>query len=174
MTVTQPDSSSIAGFSNNTKGAKAKGKLPIRARSNKRLPGTDTFPTKRPEQSIESRNAVELMKPAPRVGESIGVRMDDTVMVKRYLTEKLCQLQQQADKKIAKAWIKGICPKKQARFPYQNTHRKQEEGLDPIVPEWWPKDQGVSYTEPDHINKERKYLQCALLPNAKANCMQSA
>ena len=72
--------------------------------------------------------------------------------VRAYLAERLQLLQQQADKRIAKAWIKGICPKKQARFPYQNKQRLKETGMGPQIPEWWPIEL-CPYTEPDHINK---------------------
>ena len=75
--------------------------------------------------------------------------------VKSYLNRRLSKLQQQANKRIAKAWVKAICPKKQARFPYQNKLRLIETGDPPRVPEWWPI-QDCPFTEPDHIDKNRK------------------
>jgi hypothetical protein len=82
-------------------------------------------------------------------------RIDSTVDVTAYLESRLKRLQQLAGKKIAKAWIKGICPKKQARFPYQNHKRLAETGESPRIPGWWPQENGVCrFTEPDHIKRE--------------------
>lgn len=81
--------------------------------------------------------------------------ISDGEKVKEYLLSRLVLLQQQTNKRIAKAWIKGICPKKQARFPYQNKLRRERDGLNPEIPEWWPIEQ-CAFVEPDHIHKERK------------------
>lgn len=89
--------------------------------------------------------------PSPVPIETSSFRIDDEEKVKAYLFSRLVHLQQQADKRIAKAWIKGICPKKQARYPYQNNSRKN--GGRHAVPEWWPTDVCL-FKEPDHIGKE--------------------
>ncbi|KAI6905024.1 hypothetical protein KC318_g6149 [Hortaea werneckii] len=57
--------------------------------------------------------------------------------VKKFLLGRIGKLHQLSNKKVAKAWIKGICPKKQAHFPYQNKQR-EEQGYSPEVPGWWP------------------------------------
>lgn len=86
-------------------------------------------------------------------------RIDSEADVTAYLKSRLKCLQQLAGKKIAKAWIKGICPKKQARFPYQNQKRKNELGEHPRIPGWWPQEEGVCrFLEPDHIRREGMIL----------------
>lgn len=91
----------------------------------------------------------------PRKKMSRSMRIDDTVEVVDFLTTRLKRMQQLAVKKIAKAWIKGICPKKQAKFPYQNKKCEETNGFKPRIPGWWPK-QGCRFTEPDHIKRDGK------------------
>lgn len=81
------------------------------------------------------------------------MRVDDTDQVVDFLKTRLKRMQQLAVKKIAKAWIKGICPKKQAKFPYQNKKCEEIDGFKPRIPGWWPKS-GCRFTEPDHIKRE--------------------
>ncbi|KAF2763768.1 hypothetical protein EJ03DRAFT_283475 [Teratosphaeria nubilosa] len=83
-----------------------------------------------------------------------SVLIADEEQVKAFLLDRLDRIQQLSDKKIAKAWIKGICPKKQAEYPYQN---KRAPGVDVELPPFWPRD--VKYKEPDHIQKEGEYLR---------------
>lgn len=88
-------------------------------------------------------------------------RIDDPEKVVGFLSNRLKRMQQLADKKIAKAWIKGICPKKQAKYPYSNNKREQEEGKKPVVPDWWPDvDTVCRFIEPDHIRREGTLLPC--------------
>lgn len=70
--------------------------------------------------------------------------ISDSAKVAEFLESRLRGLQQNALKRLAKAWIKGICPKKQAKFPYQ----KGDE-----VPKWWPPTDACPFKEPDHIKK---------------------
>ncbi|KAI7514390.1 hypothetical protein KC347_g651 [Hortaea werneckii] len=63
--------------------------------------------------------------------------VSDEERVKKFLLGRISKLHQLSNKKVAKAWIKGICPKKQAHFPYQNKQR-EEQGYLPEVPGWWP------------------------------------
>jgi hypothetical protein len=83
-------------------------------------------------------------------------RLSDEKAVCEYLHDRLLLLQQQAGKRIAKLWIKGICPKKQARYPYRSKQQRQSKETDPLVPEWWPIDL-CSFTEPDHVDKKCKF-----------------
>ena len=82
--------------------------------------------------------------------------MHEQEKVKAFLQNRIERIHQLSDKKIAKAWIKGICPKKQATFPYQNKQREKDIGQPPVVPEWWPPVETCPFTEPDHITRERK------------------
>ena len=95
-------------------------------------------------------------EPIPPSKQMHSLRICEEEKVKSYLDDRLLLLQQQALKRIAKAWIKGICPKKQARFPYQNRQRLNDTGLSPETPEWWPQE-GCRFTEPDHIDKNGKF-----------------
>lgn len=89
--------------------------------------------------------------PSPVRVDTSSFRIDDQNKVKAYLLSRLILLQQQAGKRIAKAWIKGICPRKQARFPYQNKTKKN--GIDPDIPDWWPAEI-CQFKEPDHIGRD--------------------
>jgi hypothetical protein len=85
----------------------------------------------------------------------IRLRPDDTEGIVAYLKERLELLQQQALKRIAKSWIKGICPKKQARFPYKTKQQKDGSDSELNIPDWWPIE-ACPYTEPDHVDKQGK------------------
>lgn len=86
----------------------------------------------------------------------VHLRLGDTAQVKLQLEHRLRNLHQIPVKKIAKAWIKAICPKKQARFPYQNCAYEKVTGQSPPRPEWWPPVSVCAYKEPDHIHRDRK------------------
>ncbi|KAK3676344.1 hypothetical protein LTR78_003618 [Recurvomyces mirabilis] len=75
--------------------------------------------------------------------------------VKAYLYNRFEKLQQLSAKRVAKAWIKGICPRKQANFPYQNKQKTDESG-GPDIPAWWPDQSICPWKEPDHIRKEER------------------
>jgi hypothetical protein len=78
--------------------------------------------------------------------------------VERFLIDRFQTMQQLAVKRIAKAWIKGICPKKQAFFPYHKKKRERE-GLGHAagcIPGWWPDTKVCRFVEPDHIKRDGK------------------
>jgi hypothetical protein len=84
--------------------------------------------------------------------------------VKDFLARALQTMQQLAVKRIAKAWIKGICPRKQAVFPYNKKNKAKkwkEEGIfvPANKPGWWPDEKLCVFVEPDHIKREGK-LEC--------------
>ncbi|KAF2212035.1 hypothetical protein CERZMDRAFT_84978 [Cercospora zeae-maydis SCOH1-5] len=87
-------------------------------------------------------------------------RINDTEAVTAFLLNRIKGMQQLANKKIAKAWIKGICPKKQAKYPYQNNKQEKETGIKPEVPAWWPEMQICRFIEPDHIKREERTGLC--------------
>ena len=89
-------------------------------------------------------------------------RVNEEDKVKNYLEQKLDSMQQNPDKYIAKAWIKGICPKKQAKFPYKCKQRLEKEGKNPEWPGWWPIEV-CEFKEPDHIVKPRKHQRGLVL-----------
>ncbi|WPG97458.1 Hypothetical protein R9X50_00023300 [Acrodontium crateriforme] len=94
--------------------------------------------------------------------KSFLIREEDKVI--EFLRHTIDKLQQMAGKKIAKAWIKGICPHKQAKFPYHNKAREEKLGLPPQLPGFWTAPEKCSYIEPDHVKKrERSELLIHLL-----------
>ena len=81
----------------------------------------------------------------------------DTEAVCNFLRDRLNRLQQFAVKKLAKAWIKGICPKKQADFPYTNEQKRKRDGADSAPAAWWPSLDKCPFIEPDHVKKGREW-----------------
>lgn len=73
--------------------------------------------------------------------------------------ERFTEMQQLSNKLIAKLWIKGICPRKQAKFPYMNRKRAEMTDEAPEMPPWWPSVTDCKFTEPDHVKKDGK-LSC--------------
>ena len=98
-------------------------------------------------------DAEDSVAPMSKQWESIW--LSDTDSVKEALSKRLLLLQQQAVKRIAKAWIKALCPKKQARYPYRSKQQRE-----PDIPEWWNVDL-CAHIEPDHVDKEGQYSRHA-------------
>lgn len=101
------------------------------------------------DRSLADRPQVDLQ----------SLLVSDGPRVEEFLARKLRGMQQVAVKRIAKAWIKGICPKKQAIFPYFKKKRERE-GLDPStgdVPGWWPSLSVCRFVEPDHIMRDGEF-----------------
>lgn len=120
--------------------------------------------------SPEETMPVVMAAPEPRVTMALqpqkqmnSFRINDTAAVLDFLSSRLKRMQQLADKKIAKAWIKGICPKKQAKFPYQNNKQEKIDGRKPEVPGWWPATEVCRFVEPDHIRREGEFAPVVLL-----------
>jgi hypothetical protein len=88
--------------------------------------------------------------------------------VVHFLKMRFTQIQQLATKVIAKAWIKAICPKKQANFPYvdsnpradqsQKRRRPRHDGP-PRIPLFWPDVELCRHKEPDHTRKTGVFLR---------------
>lgn len=97
----------------------------------------------------------------PKSTEMKSFKIGDTAKVVQFFETTFDFLQQQVDKKVAKAWIKTTCPKKQAKFPYSDKNRWEEFGLGPEIPKWWP--EGCDFREPDHLSKPRKCASCSEL-----------
>lgn len=100
----------------------------------------------------DTRTCIAVPQPARMKSFQIG----DSAKTKEFLCERLAKLQQVSCKKLAKTWIRGICPKKQARFPYANARRFNFERKQPEVPLWWPSLDKCRYSEPDHIRRNGK------------------
>lgn len=85
--------------------------------------------------------------------------------IEDFLAKALRTMQQLAVKRIAKAWIKGICPKKQAMFPYNKKKREREGSCDDSVsqPGWWPEKSLCKFIEPDHIRRDGESARLHLM-----------
>lgn len=91
--------------------------------------------------------------------------------VVHFLKMRFTQIQQLATKVIAKAWIKAICPKKQANFPYvdsnpradqsQKRRRPRHDGP-PRIPLFWPDVELCRHKEPDHTRKTGAFSRMSM------------
>ena len=95
------------------------------------------------------------------------VRIDDDDKVWDVIEIRLKQMQQDACKKVAKAWIKGKEPRKQSQYPYngggtkeesQRLHGDENPGELTKPPWWcrtegWQHGEGCRHREPDHLKK---------------------
>ena len=95
------------------------------------------------------------------------VRIDDDDKVWDVIETRLKQMQQDACKKVAKAWIKAKEPRKQSRYPYngggtkeesQRLHGDDNPGELSKPPWWcstegWQHGEGCRHKEPDHLKK---------------------
>jgi len=84
--------------------------------------------------------------------------ISESSKIEDFLARALWTMQQLTVKRLAKAWIKGICPRKQAVFPY---HKKSKESGERVHisannPEWWPDEKLCKFIEPDHIKRDGK------------------
>lgn len=170
-TETQPDEPTYHARSVNvptTRSAKTRGRSHIAPAEHGRQRGRAVLPrpalplsacpSPSPETAIPDFAAAASVGPEvalPPHKQLKSLRINNTAAVQWFLSSRLKRMQQLADKKIAKAWIKGICPKKQAKFPYQNNKHEKETGEKPAVPAWWPDTETVCrFVEPDHIRRE--------------------
>ena len=104
------------------------------------------------------RSTAEPVEPEPIVPIPTALAINsfqirEPEKVKLYLAEKFWQMTQQNLKKIAKVWIKAICPRKQAISPYTKKRKrngKEEEEIQEPAP-WWPPTNLCIFKEPDHI-----------------------
>lgn len=78
--------------------------------------------------------------------------------IEELVARNLRTMQQLSVKIIAKAWIKGICPRKQAIFPYFKKKKDTEGGKRDFAPapDWWPHSSVCTFVEPDHIRRDGK------------------
>lgn len=95
------------------------------------------------EDDAAYQDAKSVLEPPPRM---ITVTIGNELEVEQFLRSRLKGIQQLAVKRIAKQWIKGICPKKQGSFPYRKNKNHR-------VPAWWPPTNLCRFREPDHIKR---------------------
>ena len=115
--------------------------------------------------STDSR--ISSISNAERPAKLQSLMISESSKVEDFLARALRTMQQLAVKRIAKAWIKGICPRKQAVFPY---HKKSKESGERVHiaannPEWWPDEKLCKFIEPDHIKRDGKSTRHRLIKN---------
>jgi hypothetical protein len=87
----------------------------------------------------------------------MSLKIDDAEGIKNlFYANRFKRMHQLPCKMIAKAWIKVIEPKKQAKFPYNGGKKAKQLGHtkpngEVTRPPWWPLNQ--PHKEPDHIRK---------------------
>lgn len=98
---------------------------------------------------------------------SEDIRIDDSDKVWEVIETRLKQMQQEACKKIARAWVKAKEPQKQTKYPYNGGSTKEEakrlygeknQGELTKPPWWcstqgWQRGEGCRHKEPDHQKK---------------------
>ncbi|KAL2380883.1 hypothetical protein RJZ90_004290 [Blastomyces dermatitidis] len=91
----------------------------------------------------------------------IGLPIGDEERMMAYYAEAFRAFQQINCRQVAKAYIKLIEPRKQAKHPYNGGKAAPGETRDPekTKPEWWPAD--VIHKEPDHLRKIPRKLKAA-------------
>lgn len=100
------------------------------------------------------------------------LEIGDSEAVLEFYDRGFKAIQQTACKEVAKAFIKVICPKKQANFPY----RKGSE----TAPDWWPEPWGpgekdmARHVEPDHLWKRGLYSSYLVMKGPHLTKKQSA
>ncbi|PGH18264.1 hypothetical protein AJ79_00603 [Helicocarpus griseus UAMH5409] len=83
----------------------------------------------------------------------IGLPIGDKEKMEAYYTEAFRAFHQINCRQVAKAYIKFIEPRKQAKHPYNGGRAGPGETKDPekTKPDWWPAD--VIHKEPDHLKR---------------------
>lgn len=107
--------------------------------------------TTRPDRRKPGENPLPPQSKCDALKKSF--RIDDEKALLACLTACIDFIGHQIFKNIAKNWIKGICPRKQARFPYRD-EKSRSQGKERRIPLWWPALEVCKFTEPDHIDKK--------------------
>lgn len=138
---------------------------------------------RRAAASEESSDEEDDDEPWPNHGNmQITLHIANQDEVVHFLKMRFTQIQQLATKVIAKAWIKAICPKKQANFPYvdsnpradqsQKRRRPRHDGP-PRIPLFWPDVDLCRHKEPDHTRKTGTFIPCVDTIHSAADCAQN-
>ncbi|KAL2010791.1 hypothetical protein VTN00DRAFT_3509 [Thermoascus crustaceus] len=85
-----------------------------------------------------------------------AIRVGDQAAMLAYYESAFHALQQTNCRMIAKAFVKAVEPRKQAKYPYNGGKGPDGQKGDPesTKPSWWP--DGVTHREPDHLKKPER------------------
>lgn len=136
-------------------------KQTTKKRTSNKLIETVTRPVRAGKRAVAPRpRPLRVYKPPPfhdaeecgecepaLVGPIADFQISDSKAVVNYMITKCTLFQQQGCKVWVKALIKGICPKKQSKFPYHKGN----------APPWWPPVEHCPFREPDHVNKDSEW-----------------
>lgn len=91
-----------------------------------------------------------------------AIRVGDQAAMLTYYESAFHALQQTNCRMLAKAFVKAVEPRKQARYPYNGGKGPDGQKGDPesTKPSWWP--DGVTHREPDHLKKPGPSTACCL------------
>jgi hypothetical protein len=107
---------------------------------------------KRPRRQQPARRGYEEGAPCVISSSKKPLEIGDSKALREFYERRFKCMQQTACKEIGKAFIKVICPKKQATHPYTGGWDQR--------PDWWPEPWGrgekerARHIEPDHQWKE--------------------
>ncbi|EAQ91951.1 hypothetical protein CHGG_00186 [Chaetomium globosum CBS 148.51] len=102
----------------------------------------------RKRQRRQGRMRYELDDaPSIIVNSRKTLMVGDAKAVMEFYGRSFTEIQQDACKEVAKAFVKILCPKKRRTFPYAKG--------DAAAPDWWP--DRVRHVEPDHLRKKGAY-----------------
>jgi len=131
-------------------------------------------------QTADARHVeAEDDAPVPELPRMQTFWIHESDKVEACIVSRIEALQQLSGKKVSKDWIKAICPRKQARFPYSRGPKKKPAIKDTMetkvdehltsdtdvdeddragVPQWWPDTKVCPWKEPDHVRKHGRWL----------------
>ena len=98
----------------------------------------------------EHLSSIDDISTTVRVQKTQQLHVNDDEKIAAFYATRFMDLQQNACRILAKAWVKLVEPKKQTHHPYRGKEEKR--------PNWWPTTSGettVPHKEPDHLHKAR-------------------
>lgn len=130
--------------------------FPVSASRKKRRSETNCEAAPKPDDQCEDEDSIEEYVGAET--ELSQVRVDDPG---GYYVKALRLLNQLCCRDLLKEWIAYCHPRKQSRYPY-NGGKDAEKSMAEYgeknkgqlsKPDYWPSDEGIRHTEPDHLHK---------------------
>ena len=111
----------------------------------------------RPEQQESYIEPTPVSPPCDSsVVQTHCIRVGDYGTLRQFYWKAFKTLQQTNCRLLAKAYVKGLEPKKQVNYPYNGckivSGKRQNLGPEFTQPSWWP--EGIQHREPDHLQKD--------------------
>ena len=112
----------------------------------------DILSSGKPKQRVKTHSKTTRYidgLPEVRVWKTYQLMIGDSEEVEKFYAARFKDIQQSNCKRIAKAFVKLVEPKKVTHYPYARGDGNR-------APPWWPKttgEDGVRHREPDHLLK---------------------